>query len=81
MPLLASTATADPSFGNYRELLFSLVICELLTWLHLCSASGTEDAVRVYAEAATRTETDYLAIAVAQLVYDRGGGVGSAPSI
>jgi len=44
-------------------------------------ASGTEDAVRVYAEAATRTETDYLAIAVAQLVYSRGGGVGSAPSI
>ncbi|KAI8583442.1 hypothetical protein K450DRAFT_223710 [Umbelopsis ramanniana AG] len=44
-------------------------------------ASGTEDAVRVYAEAATRTETDYLAMAVAQLVYDRGGGVGSAPSI
>jgi phosphomannomutase len=47
----------------------------------LYSASGTEDAVRVYAEAATRTETDYLAMAVAQLVYDRGGGVGSAPSI
>lgn len=47
----------------------------------LFSASGTEDAVRVYAEAATRTETDYLAMAVAQLVYDRGGGVGSAPSI
>ncbi|KAM3584777.1 hypothetical protein VKS41_003581 [Umbelopsis sp. WA50703] len=44
-------------------------------------ASGTEDAVRVYAEAATRTETDYLAIAIAQLVYDRGGGVGTLPSI
>lgn len=52
-----------------------------LTLFGTYSASGTEDAVRVYAEAATRTETDYLAIAVAQLVYDRGGGVGSAPSI
>ncbi|CAO3653187.1 unnamed protein product [Cunninghamella echinulata] len=42
-------------------------------------ASGTEDAVRVYAEAATRAETDELANKVAQAVYDRGGGVGSRP--
>ncbi|KAI8642678.1 hypothetical protein BD408DRAFT_475695 [Parasitella parasitica] len=42
-------------------------------------ASGTEDAVRVYAEAATRTETDDLAYKVAQLVYDRAGGVGERP--
>ncbi|CAO3650209.1 unnamed protein product [Cunninghamella blakesleeana] len=42
-------------------------------------ASGTEDAVRVYAEAATRAETDELAYKVAQAVYDRGGGVGSRP--
>lgn len=43
------------------------------------SASGTEDAVRVYAEAATRAETDDLAFKVAQLVYDRAGGVGARP--
>ncbi|KAI9008789.1 hypothetical protein CLU79DRAFT_776347 [Phycomyces nitens] len=42
-------------------------------------ASGTEDAVRVYAEASTRAETDELASKVAQLVYDRAGGVGSRP--
>lgn len=42
-------------------------------------ASGTEDAVRVYAEAATRAETDDLAFKVAQLVYDRAGGVGARP--
>ncbi|KAG0163831.1 Phosphoacetylglucosamine Mutase [Apophysomyces sp. BC1034] len=42
-------------------------------------ASGTEDAVRVYAEAATRSETDELAYKVAQLVYDRAGGVGPRP--
>jgi phosphoacetylglucosamine mutase len=43
------------------------------------SASGTEDAVRVYAEAATRAETDDLAFKVAQLVFDRAGGVGARP--
>ncbi|KAI8336993.1 hypothetical protein BC941DRAFT_426310 [Chlamydoabsidia padenii] len=42
-------------------------------------ASGTEDAVRVYAEAASRAETDELAYKVAQAVYDRGSGVGSRP--
>ncbi|KAI7862012.1 hypothetical protein BDF14DRAFT_1861080 [Spinellus fusiger] len=42
-------------------------------------ASGTEDAVRVYAEAATRAETDDLAAKVAQLVYDRAGGLGVRP--
>ncbi|KAI8365317.1 uncharacterized protein BYT42DRAFT_589518 [Radiomyces spectabilis] len=42
-------------------------------------ASGTEDAVRVYAEAATRSETDELAYKIAQIVYDRAGGVGARP--
>lgn len=42
-------------------------------------ASGTEDAVRVYAEAATRAETDELAFKIAQLVFDEAGGVGSRP--
>lgn len=44
-----------------------------------CSASGTEDAVRVYAEAGTREETNKLALEVAQLVYDCAGGVGERP--
>ncbi|KAG8911522.1 Phosphoacetylglucosamine Mutase [Tulasnella sp. 417] len=37
-------------------------------------ASGTEDAVRVYAEAATRETADELAFKVAGLVYDEAGG-------
>ncbi|GFR49328.1 hypothetical protein Agub_g11354 [Astrephomene gubernaculifera] len=41
--------------------------------------SGTEDAVRVYAEAATQQQADELARAVAQEVYDRAGGVGPRP--
>ncbi|KAG1862233.1 phosphoacetylglucosamine mutase [Suillus subluteus] len=36
--------------------------------------SGTEDVVRVYAEAATRAEADELAFRVAGLVYDEAGG-------
>ncbi|RFU27432.1 hypothetical protein B7463_g8902, partial [Scytalidium lignicola] len=36
-------------------------------------ASGTEDAVRVYAEAATRSEADDLAAKVAALVKQEGG--------
>ncbi|KAG2489988.1 hypothetical protein HYH03_011617 [Edaphochlamys debaryana] len=41
--------------------------------------SGTEDAVRIYAEAATQQEADELARTVAQLVYDKAGGVGPRP--
>ncbi|KAG2228783.1 hypothetical protein INT48_000917 [Thamnidium elegans] len=56
---------------------YSNALCLLIVYLY--SASGTEDAVRVYAEAATRAETDDLAFKVAQLVYDRAGGVGARP--
>ncbi|CAF0741480.1 unnamed protein product [Brachionus calyciflorus] len=38
--------------------------------------SGTEDVVRVYAEADTQELTDKLAKQVCQLVYDLAGGVG-----
>ena len=41
--------------------------------------SGTEDAVRVYAEAETREATDQLAKQVAEVVYDMAGGVGPRP--
>ncbi|EEB99565.1 hypothetical protein MPER_00735, partial [Moniliophthora perniciosa FA553] len=36
--------------------------------------SGTEDVVRVYAEAAIRSQADELAFRVAGLVYDEAGG-------
>ena len=41
--------------------------------------SGTEDVVRVYAEADTRERADALATSVSQLVYDLAGGVGGRP--
>jgi len=41
--------------------------------------SGTEDVVRVYAEADTQEHTDDLAHKVCQLVFDLAGGVGSRP--
>ncbi|XKL68239.1 hypothetical protein PGB90_003730 [Kerria lacca] len=42
--------------------------------------SGTEDLIRVYAEAATQTEADELALKVSQLVYDTAGGVNDRPT-
>ena len=42
--------------------------------------SGTEDIVRVYAEAATREETDKLAYTVCGIVFDHYGGVGERPA-
>ncbi|KAK7068681.1 Phosphoglucomutase-3 [Halocaridina rubra] len=41
--------------------------------------SGTEDIVRVYAEASSQEQADELAIKVAGAVYDQAGGVGSKP--
>ncbi|CAH1763608.1 10155_t:CDS:10 [Entrophospora sp. SA101] len=41
--------------------------------------SGTEDVVRVYAEAATKEECDELAYKVAGVVYDKAGGIGGRP--
>ena len=41
--------------------------------------SGTEDVVRVYAEAETQLEADKLANDVAKLVYDLAGGIGNRP--
>ncbi|KAJ3215144.1 Phosphoacetylglucosamine Mutase [Dinochytrium kinnereticum] len=41
--------------------------------------SGTEDIVRVYAEAATRDETELLTYIVCGIVFDGYGGVGERP--
>lgn len=41
--------------------------------------SGTEDAVRVYAEADSQQAADALARDVARLVFDAAGGVGERP--
>ena len=42
--------------------------------------SGTEDVVRVYAEAETRDDADSLALAVAGKVFDFAGGFGARPT-
>ncbi|KAI8915725.1 hypothetical protein EDD86DRAFT_196703 [Gorgonomyces haynaldii] len=42
--------------------------------------SGTEDIVRVYAEAETRQQTDELAFKVCGIVFDSYGGVGDRPA-
>ena len=43
--------------------------------------SGTEDVVRIYAEAWTQADADSLAYKVASLVYDVCNGVGERPSV
>jgi phosphoacetylglucosamine mutase len=43
--------------------------------------SGTEDVVRIYAEAATREAADTLCQAAARVVHDECQGVGEPPSI
>lgn len=43
--------------------------------------SGTEDLVRIYAEAATQEEADKLAAEVANKVFEYAGGVGEPPAI
>lgn len=42
--------------------------------------SGTEDVVRVYAEAATHQETQQLSAIICGLVFDQYGGVGQRPA-
>jgi len=42
--------------------------------------SGTEDVVRVYAEAATQPQADELALLVAQATWRIAGGVGEMPT-
>ena len=40
---------------------------------------GTEDVVRVYAEASTQDQTEQLALEVSRVVFDLCGGVGERP--
>jgi len=45
-----------------------------------CRPSGTEDVVRIYAEAETRAQADALALEVAGAVHRIAGGIDDAPS-
>lgn len=75
--------------------LISLLVCVFFT-VHSLSASdantarpklrcfvrpsGTEDVVRIYAEAATREDADNLCLKAMQAVHDLAGGVGERPT-
>lgn len=41
--------------------------------------SGTEDVVRIYAEADTQLNADKLAVEISAAVYDAADGVGKRP--
>ena len=58
------------SCAFFRDLWFVVLVCR---------PSGTEDVVRVYAEAETRVEADQLAFEVAMKVYELAQGVGPRP--
>jgi phosphoacetylglucosamine mutase len=45
----------------------------------VCRPSGTEDIVRVYAEADTQANADQLAVQVASAVHQLAGGIGNPP--
>lgn len=47
----------------------------------ICRPSGTEDIVRVYAEADTQSHADDLAVHVATAVHQLAGGIGSPPVV
>lgn len=49
--------------------------------LFYCRPSGTEDVVRVYAEADSQANADLLASEVALKVYQLANGVGPTPKI
>ena len=51
-----------------------------LYWILIFRPSGTEDVVRVYAEADTKSNADQLAYEVGLLVHKIAGGVGEPPS-
>lgn len=74
---LQSIPKAVPLFGKLMEIMEEEG--GHVSKLFYSSASGTEDAVRVYAEAATRAETDELAYKISLLVFNEAGGVGKPP--
>lgn len=49
--------------------------------IFLCRPSGTEDVVRVYAEADTQENCDKLARNVVKTVFEMAGGVGQLPTV
>jgi phosphoacetylglucosamine mutase len=55
------------------------VVAKYASGRALARPSGTEDAVRVYAEAETQTP-DKLALEVSQAIFEHAGGIGKRPA-
>ncbi|PVV03080.1 hypothetical protein BB560_002445 [Smittium megazygosporum] len=55
------------------------LVCNYPNGRSFVRPSGTEDAVRVYAEASYPNDTNELAYKVARAVYELGGGIGPSP--
>lgn len=64
---------------NFKTFLNFVHYCKSIVNILFYRPSGTEDVVRVYAEANTRENADKLAVEVATVVYDTAGGVGKRP--
>ena len=77
VPINADTELAEPA--GIQEKINALV-AQYPQGRSFVRPSGTEDIVRVYAEAATRQQTDELAFKVCGLVFDHYGGVGDRPA-
>jgi phosphoglucomutase len=63
---------------NIKHCIATPVYCMCACHL-VCRPSGTEDIVRVYAEADTQANADQLALEVASVVHLLAGGIGSPP--
>lgn len=76
------TTNADQQLTSPQNLqaLIDATVAKFTHGRSFVRPSGTEDVVRVYAEAATRHECDELAFRVAGIVFDNGGGVGERPA-
>ena len=78
IPLPDETAVVEPvALKNAIEAAVQAVDAE--NGRAFARPSGTEDVVRVYAEASTVELADELAAKVAQAIYDHANGVGDAP--
>ncbi|KAI8806469.1 hypothetical protein BJ742DRAFT_758695 [Cladochytrium replicatum] len=76
-PIKADTELAEPA-GLQDKINFQ--VAKFKNGRCFVRPSGTEDIVRVYAEADTRDSTEQLANIVCGIVFDQYGGVGERPA-
>ena len=77
VPINADTELAEP-LGLQDKI--NAIVSQFPHGRSFVRPSGTEDVVRVYAEAQTREETDLLSARICGLVFDQYGGVGQRPA-